>query len=155
MLVGVEIDWIRPESQPDIEHLLNTRQLDLFVGSVHHVHGIPTDYSRDFYIKARNLSGMSTDEGIFGDYFDLQLEMLQALRPPIVGHFDVIRLLCDQPDGSFTKWPSVWQKVLRNLDFVQEYGGVLEINSAALRKGMKEPYPKGEICKVGLTFIGI
>ena len=51
-------------------------------------------------------------------------------------------------ERSFTTWPGVWSKILRNLDFIASYGGMLELNSAALRKGMTEPYPKAEICKV-------
>ena len=147
LLVGMEIDWIRPSSQEFIESLLRKYQLDVFIGSVHHVHGIPTDYNREFHLVARERSG-GTDEGLFEDYFDLQLDMLKKLKPPIVGHFDLIRLWSDDKDGSFAKYDRVWKKVSRNLDFIVEYGGVLEVNSAALRKGMREPYPKAEICKV-------
>lgn len=46
----------------------------------------------------------------------------------------------------------MWQKVLRNLDFIAGYGGVVELNSSAVRKGMSEPYPQAEICKVGVFF---
>jgi histidinol phosphatase-like PHP family hydrolase len=42
----------------------------------------------------------------------------------------------------------VWQKVLRNLDFIASYDGILELNFASLRKGMTEPYPQADICKV-------
>ena len=127
--------------------LLAKYRFDLFIGSVHHVHGKPTDYDYETYNSARDIAG-GTDERIFEDYFDLQYQMLKASKPPIVGHFDVIRLKADEPDGSFVRWDGVWQRILRNLDFVAEYGGVLELNSAALRKGMIEPYPKAEICKV-------
>jgi histidinol-phosphatase (PHP family) len=74
--------------------------------------------------------------------------MLQKLKPPVVGHFDLIRLKSDDPNTTFTKYPKVWEKIQRNLRFVAEYGGILELNSAALRKGMTEPYPKAEICRV-------
>ena len=81
-------------------------------------------------------------------YFDAQLDMLQQLQPLVVGHFDLIRLKSDDMERSFTSWSGVWSKVLRNLDFIASYGGMLEVNSAALRKGMSEPYPKAEICQV-------
>ena len=105
------------------------------------------DYDGPTYRQARELSG-GTDEQLFEAYFDDQLAMLQALKPPVVGHMDLIRLKSDEPDGSFTRWPNVWQKILRNLDFIAGYGGLLELNSASLRKGMSEPYPKAEICRV-------
>ncbi|OAX77118.1 hypothetical protein ACJ72_08587 [Emergomyces africanus] len=77
--------------------------------------------------------------------------MIKALKPPVIGHFDLIRLKSDDPERSFKQWPAVWEKILRNLDYVSEYGGILELNSASLRKGMTEPYPKAEICKVDST----
>ena len=147
LLVGMEADWIRPQSKEFFEDLLEKYQFDLFVGSVHHVHTIPIDYNQDMYVKAREKSG-GTDEGLFEDYFDLQLDMLRIMRPPIVGHFDLIRLLSDNKDVTLSRFGGVWRKILRNLDFISHYGGVVELNSAALRKGMVEPYPQMEICKV-------
>jgi histidinol-phosphatase (PHP family) len=76
--------------------------------------------------------------------------MLQAVKPPVVGHFDLIRLLSDDPNASFRRWDGVWSKIEQNLEAISSYGGVLEINSSALRKGMDEPYPSMEICKVSL-----
>lgn len=111
------------------------------------MHGIPIDFNHEMYMDARLKSG-GTDERLFEDYFDLQHEMLQALKPPIVGHFDLIRLKSDDPNVDFLKWQGVLQRASRNLDLIVEYGGVLELNSAALRKGMKEPYPTRAVCKV-------
>ena len=147
VLIGTETEWIRPSSQGLIESLFNKYSFDIFVGSVHHVHTIPIDYDSTMYQRARRLSG-GTDEKLFEDYFDAQHQMLQALKPPVVGHFDLIRLKSDNPEASFRQWGTVWHKILRNLDFIVSYGGVLELNSAALRKDMTEPYPKAEICRV-------
>lgn len=147
ILVGFEAEWIRPSSLTLIQTLTSKHRVDLFVGSVHHVHTVPIDYDHQFYYKAREVAG-GTDERIFEDYFDAQCAMLQALKPPLVGHFDLIRLKSDDPERSFRQWPGVWNKILRNLGFVASYGGVLELNSSALRKGMSEPYPKVEICQV-------
>ena len=148
LLVGTEVDWIRPSSSNFIQGLLQKYPFDFFIGSVHHVHTIPIDYDKSMYSEARGKSG-GTDENLAEDYFELQYEMLKALKPPIVGHFDLIRLLSDDPGASFMQWTGVWQKILRNLDFIVDYGGLVELNSAGLRKGMSEPYPKAEICKVG------
>lgn len=134
-----------------IQNSLARFPFDFFVGSVHHVHTIPIDYDTLLYQKARGIAG-GTDERLFEDYFDAQLAMLKALNPPVVGHFDLIRLKSDDPERSFQQWPAVWEKILRNLDYMAEYGGILELNSASLRKGMTEPYPKAEICKVNSKF---
>jgi histidinol-phosphatase (PHP family) len=145
--IGFESDWIRPESRELIERSIKAHSFDFFVGSVHHVHTIPIDYDQAMYDAARHKSGGS-DEQLFEDYFDAQLDMLQAVKPPVVGHFDLIRLKSANPNGSFREMTGVWQRILRNLDMVASYGGILEINTAALRKGMTEPYPKQEICQV-------
>lgn len=150
ILIGLEIDWIRPASKQTVEGLLQKYPFDLFVGSVHHVHTIPVDYTAPLYVEAREQAG-GTDEKLFEDYFDAQYEMLQALKPPIVGHFDLIRLKSEDPERSFKQWPGVWRAIERNLEFTAGYGGLLELNSASLRKGMSEPYPMAEICQVRLS----
>jgi len=150
ILIGLESDWIRDSSKSFIERLLSRHQFDFYVSSVHHVHTTPIDYDTPLYVQARDASD-GKDEKLFEDYFDAQLAMLEALKPPVIGHFDLIRLKSDDPERSFQQWAQVWRKIIRNLDYVASYGGILEINSASLRKGMSEPYPKLEICTVGYT----
>lgn len=150
LLVGFEAEWIRPYSKDLIRDLRDKYHFDTFVGSVHHVHTVPIDFDKALYRKARDIAG-GTDEKLYEDYFDDQLSMLQALRPPVVGHFDLIRLMSDDPERSFKPWAGVWRKIQRNLEFVAGYGGLMEINSAALRKDMSEPYPCLEIAEVGFV----
>lgn len=126
-------------------------RVDYFIGSVHHVHGIPIDYDKTFYAKAVTASGGS-NEKLFGDYYDAQLEMLNVLKPRVVGHFDLIRLLADEKDACPTRWVGVWEKIVRNLRVVVEQGGLLEVNSSGLRKGMREPYPGKRIVE---EFLGM
>ena len=147
LFVGFETEWIRAFSLDIIQKILGKYELDLFVGSVHHVYTIPIDFNTPLYHKARAIADGS-DEKIAEQYFDDQLAMLETLRPPVVGHFDLIRLKSDDPERSFRRSSAVWEKILRNLKFVAEYGGVLELNSSSLRKGMSEAYPQVEICQV-------
>jgi histidinol-phosphatase (PHP family) len=149
ILIGFECDWIRPESETLIDESLARLPFEFFMGSIHHTRTVPIDYDRAMYEQARDAAGGS-DERLFEAYFDEQLDMLQQLRPLVVGHFDLIRLKSDDPERSFKQWASVWERILRNLDYVAGYGGLLELNSAALRKGMSEPYPKAEICQVSI-----
>lgn len=145
--LGFESDWCGHHSLELIERSIRTYPFDFFMGSIHHVAGVPIDFDQADYDRARDLAG-GTDEKLFEQYFDEQLEMLQAIRPPVVGHFDLIRLKSGNFNIRWRSVPNVWTKILRNLDFVASYGGILEINTAALRKGMTEPYPKSEICQV-------
>jgi histidinol-phosphatase (PHP family) len=153
IVIGLEIDWIRPSSFDLIQRSLTSFPFEFFVGSVHHVHTIPIDYDSPMYIQARDAAG-GTDERLFEDYFDIQYEMLTQLKPLVVGHFDLIRLKSDDPNRSLKSLPGVWERIQRNLGFVAGYGGMIELNSAALRKGLSEPYPKAEICEEFLTLNG-
>ena len=153
LLIGFEGEWIRPSYQQTIEELASNPNIDYFIGSVHHVHEIPIDYDKVFYVKARAVAGV-TEERLFEDYFDAQYEMLKALRPKVVGHFDLIKLLSDEPDRDFREMDGVWEKVVRNLKLIVEQGGLVEINSSALRKGLKEPYPGRSICEEYLKMGG-
>lgn len=147
LLLGFESEWIRASSMTLIARTLRAGPFDFFVGSVHHVHTVPIDYDTASYGKARNLAG-GTDEKLFESYFDSQLGLLQQTKPPIIGHFDLIRLKSKEPNKILTELPGVWDRVVRNLHFAASYGGILEINVASLRKGLQEPYPQAVVCKV-------
>jgi histidinol-phosphatase (PHP family) len=140
ILIGFESEYIRPSTVQLVQGILNKYTFDFFMGSVHHTHTIPIDFDREMYEQARDKAG-GTDEKLFEDYFDAQYKMLQAFRPPVVGHFDLIRLLSDHRDAEFKNMISVWMKIQRNLEYIASYGGRLELNSAGLRKGLAEPYP--------------
>ncbi|KAI5307006.1 histidinolphosphatase [Ascosphaera pollenicola] len=147
MPIGFEGEWIRPSTLPLIQKALEEYPVEFFIGSIHHTLSIPIDFDRATYETARAKAG-GTDESIFCAYFDEQYDMLNSLKPPIVGHFDLIRLFSDHPNESMKRFPTVWEKLMRNLRFIAAYGGILELNSSSLRKGMDEPYPKADICQV-------
>lgn len=128
--------------------------IDFFIGSVHHVHGEPIDYDAGFYARARAAARGGAEEALFEDYFDAQYEMLRALRPRVVGHFDLIRLLSERPGRDLREWKGVWERVVRNLGEVVRQGGLLEVNSSALRKGLEEPYPARAVCEEYLRIGG-
>ncbi|KAL5113858.1 hypothetical protein ACEQ8H_008278 [Pleosporales sp. CAS-2024a] len=153
ILIGFESEYIRPSTLDLVQGILDKYTVDFFMGSVHHTHTIPIDFDRAMYEAARAKAG-GTDERLFEDYFDAQFEMLRALRPPVVGHFDLIRLLSDHRDAQFQDMNRVWDKVGRNLEFVASYGGRLELNSSGLRKGLAEPYPCLPICQMFLQLGG-
>ncbi|KAF2786553.1 histidinol-phosphatase [Melanomma pulvis-pyrius CBS 109.77] len=140
LLIGFESEWIRPSTLGIIQGILAKHSFDFFLGSVHHTHTIPIDFDRAGYERARAKAG-GTDERLFEDYFDSQYEMLEALQPPVVGHFDLIRLLSDEPDAEFKDMKGVWERIQRNLEYISSYDGILELNSSALRKGLAQPYP--------------
>jgi len=148
ILIGFEADWIRPSYALLIHELASNPAVDFFIGSVHHVNEIPIDYDASFF-EASVVRAGGSEEKLFEDYFNEQFEMLQALKPRVVGHFDLIRLMSKEKDADLrVKGEKVWEKVVRNLRVIVESEGLLEINSAGLRKGLKEPYPGRAICEV-------
>ncbi|KAL7900645.1 histidinol phosphate phosphatase H [Trichoderma sp. SZMC 28014] len=141
IIIGFEGEFIRPSFAPLVQNLFaESPHLDYFIGSLHHVHSIPIDFDKAMYADAVKAAGGS-EERAYEDYYDLQYEMLKALKPRIVGHFDLIRLMSEEPGRDVRQWEGVWQRIKRNLEYAAEIGAWLECNTSALRKGLAEPYP--------------
>ncbi|KAI1089577.1 histidinol-phosphatase [Rostrohypoxylon terebratum] len=154
ILIGFEGEWLRPSYRALISTLSAHPRVDYFIGSLHHINSIPIDYDATYYARAVASAG-GTERDAYARYYDQQHEMLQALRPRVVGHFDLVRLLSSDPDRAVrADWPDVWARVARNLAYVASYGGWLECNSSALRKGLPEPYPSREIAEEWLRLGG-
>ncbi len=136
ILVGMEGEWY-PGCEKWVAELRKYHSLDYVVGSVHHVQGVCFDFSGESYAKAAALCGGRVQ--LYAAYFDAQFAMLQATRPEVVGHFDLIRL--HDPNYLQTlATPEVWERVLRNLEWIRGAGAILDINARALLKGQTEPY---------------
>jgi histidinol-phosphatase (PHP family) len=153
ILIGFEGEYIDPSYGPFVEAFARDPRVDFFIGSVHHVNTVPIDFDRAMYEQSRDVTDEKSDKGLFEKYFDEQFEMLKTLKPRVVAHFDLIRLFSDEPDRDWKAVPGVWNKIVRNLGFMKEQDMLLEVNSSALRKGLKEPYPGKSICKVSLTLL--
>ncbi|CAI4210558.1 unnamed protein product [Parascedosporium putredinis] len=170
ILIAFEGEFIRPSYGPAILSLADPLvypQVDYFIGSLHHVGGLPIDYDRDTYLRARSsyvASLASADpnpdpardpEDLFHErYYDEQHDMLLALRPRVVGHFDLIRLLSDDPARDPSLRPGIWSRILRNLRVAVQAGAWLECNTSALRKGLAEPYPAAPVARAYLEMGG-
>lgn len=163
VLIGFEGEFIRPAYAALVQTLAAHPAVDYFMGSLHHTRGVPIDFDRATYLRAQERAGGS-EALLFAAYYDEQLAMLHALRPRVVGHFDLVRLLSAEPARDPRAWEGggdgdgdgagVWDKIVRNLRFVAGYGGWLECNSSALRKGLAEPYPARPIAEEWLKLGG-
>ncbi|GAP84779.2 putative histidinol phosphate phosphatase family protein [Rosellinia necatrix] len=218
LLVGFEGEWMRPAYRELVTALAAHPAVDYFVGSLHHVNGVPIDYDREYYARAMasvvvvaepaaaaaatstttngsittngtanatttttttttangiaapngipagattaNVNGKAAvdvearEERMYERYYDEQYDMLVGLSPRVVGHFDLIRLMSADPGRDVRRWPGVWERIERNLAFVAAYGGWLECNSSALRKGLAEPYPCRPIAEKWISLGG-
>lgn len=162
ILVGYEVEGI------DDEHIEAAKtyssQTDMCVGSVHYVNRIPIDFNAELWLKARESAG-GTSRQLYAAYFELQYNVIKSLQPMVIGHFDLIRLfdakdtdpttgkLYDQRDIQ-SDWPEVWTLIERNIKHVVSYGGLFEINGAAIRKGWPCPYPQLDIARAILRHGG-
>lgn len=127
--------------------------VDYMVGSVHHAHGIPIDFDADTFHKAVAHGGAQDAAGyasLLHAYLDAQLEVLDRLRPEVVGHFDLYRLFApNAPWMSGDAGDALRGKVERNIRFAASYGALFEANSSAFRKGWDgETYPGREILRM-------
>jgi histidinol-phosphatase (PHP family) len=120
-----------------VRELIDTTKPDYIVGSVHHVGGIGIDYDREQFQEAKHKAGSL--EHVYCQYFDLQLAMLQELKPSVVGHFDLIRKYDDDYMDTLAL-PAVWARVERNLSYIAEQGFILDFNLRGFDKAI-EQYP--------------
>ncbi|MBU1194260.1 MAG: histidinol-phosphatase HisJ [Proteobacteria bacterium] len=118
---------------------------DYIVGSVHHVNDICFDYSKEDYEKLAGQLGSVLS--MYKAYFDIQYEMIQKLKPFVVGHFDLIRIYDDDYEKRFED-PEIQQKINRNLELIKSLNLVLDYNLRPLAKGKKEPYLAEYILKI-------
>ncbi len=127
-----------------IKRLISTFQPDYIVGSVHHVDDICFDYSKNDYDQIVSLCG--SYEAMYEKYFDLQYNMIKALRPFVVGHFDLIRIHDKNYKDRFLL-PQIKQKIKRNLTLIKELNIVMDFNLRLVARDEKEPYLTPSILK--------
>ncbi len=122
-------------------------QLDYVVGSVHHVDDLPIDTSQtDWLCAAEQVGGV---EQLYLLYFDHQLEVIERLRPAVVGHFDLVRL--HDPDyRERLASPAIRLRAERNLERIAALGLCLDVNSRAFAKGQDEPFPCRPLLEMAL-----
>ncbi|RKP26638.1 putative histidinol-phosphatase, partial [Syncephalis pseudoplumigaleata] len=146
LLIGMETEYIYDEQASEVNALRQRYDLDYIIGSVHHVHGHPIDFNAAMLAQAQAASGEEgTVDELVLDYFVAQYRMLQALKPEVVGHFDLIRRLMPIT----TSWSSaVWEQLRQNAQYIASYGGLVEINTAAWKYGLADPYPQANVVRV-------
>jgi len=141
ILVGTETENIHKGTIQEIKDIIKEYPLDYMVGSVHHVYEIPTDFDNEMFNDALTKSPEKTPDSLYQSYFDLQYDIITQLQPKIIGHFDVIRMFT--PEAKLSD--KTWEKIKRNVNAVNAYGGIFEINSRAWKKGLEFAYPFKDI----------
>ena len=135
-------------SIPFIQDLARLFKPDYIVGSVHHVDDIGFDYSPEWY--ARAVAATGSLEALYCRYFDAQYQFLSAVRPKVVGHFDLIRIFDPSYEATLAL-PSVQKRVRRNLELVHSMDMIIDVNVRAITKGAAEPYPTRPILRQAIA----
>lgn len=138
ILVGMETEWIHSDGAAEIQAL--RASVDYLVGSIHHINSIPIDFSPELFSK---LQAQFTLDEIFDLYFDAQFDLLH-IKPEVIGHFDLVRIW--HPEAKFTALTHL--KIRRNIELIVSYGGLVELNSRAFKKGLGGAYPLPDVLEV-------
>ncbi len=118
---------------------------DYIVGSVHFVDDMGFDYSKEQYTKTAEAVGGY--DAMYCRYFDIQYEMLQTLKPAVVGHFDLIRIFDEDYHDRLMK-PEIMKRMKRNLELIKDLDLIMDFNLRSLLKGASEPYISAPLLKM-------
>jgi histidinol-phosphatase (PHP family) len=122
------------------EEMLGHRRrfgFDYMVGSVHYVDEISIDGPKsDFDAVLAQAGGL---EPLAVCYYEAIAAMVDALRPDVVGHLDLIRR--NAPPDAALDTSAIRKSAGRALEAVREHGCILDLNTAGWRKGLGSPYP--------------
>ena len=138
VLCGFEAEVVPAAGYRDAMLELQRRHaFDYMVGSVHHVHEIPIDGTKeDFDAAVESCGGL---EALCAAYYELVAEMIAALQPQVVGHLDLHRR--NAPHTADLQTPEIRKAAGRALEAAREYGAILDLNTAGRRKRLGGPYP--------------
>ena len=116
VLVAFEIETYTG-SEKAIRQCMLEHEFDYIVGSLHHVDNLEIDLSEEKYAQAVESQGSL--EALYVRYFDLQHEMIESLKPGVIGHFDLVRYF--DPDCRDTvRLESVRNRISRNLSLIRD-----------------------------------
>lgn len=138
LYLGLEMDSLSPS--PSLP-------LDYTIGSVHYLampdgHHVSIDWTAE-KLKAGADAYFGGDMyALIEAYFERVAHMARALRPSIIGHFDLITKFQEQTplfDETHPRYITAWQKAV---DAILPHCTLFEINTGAMARGLRSsPYP--------------
>jgi len=139
ILVGFEAEVVPAASYAvEMSAIREKYGLEYMVGSVHYVGEIQIDGTIEEFHAAVAASGGI--ESLTVCYYDTVAEMVDRLRPEVVGHLDLIRR--NAPPGADLQTTAIVAAADRALQSVRESGAILDLNTAGWRKGLGNAYPE-------------
>ena len=128
--LGLECDFI-PGQEDHIRNLAGQADWDYLIGSVHYI-SPDWDVDNPKHLKRWNEQPV---EEVWQSYFNAYTKMVQSCLFDFLAHPDLVKKFGHRPEGDLSRF------YLPTLDAMAEAGTVLEINTAGLRKDVREIYP--------------
>ncbi len=132
ILVGYEVDFT-----PFVDERVLKRDVDYLIGSVHFLDNWGFDNPE--FLKEWQQRDI---DDVYKEYFKNVLDMVKSGLFQIVGHLDLIKVFGFRPKSSIIDY------VYPVIKEIKKSGMVVEVNSAGLRKDVKEVYPSKEILEI-------
>ena len=110
---------------------------DYMVGSVHYVGEVSIDLTEGHFDRLVRQHGALEELAV--RYYETVAEMVEGLRPEVVGHLDLIRRHAG-PEAKLDT-DRIRSAATRALEAVSDCNSILDLNTAGYRKGLGTPYP--------------
>lgn len=134
--VGFEVDYINKKEYLIESKVINSK-VDYLIGSVHFLNNWGFD-NPEFLDVYENID--INQKWI--EYLDSITNMVQSTLFDIVGHFDLLKIFNNKPSKEIDS------HILNTLNAIKDNNMVVEINTAGLRKMVRELYPSEEILRL-------
>jgi len=135
ILLGYEVDFT-----PIVDKRVLERKVDYLIGSVHFLDNWGFDNPE--FIKEWDKRDVND---VYKEYFSKIEEMANSKIFNIVGHIDLVKVFGHKPKNNIKDLAKTAIKAIKNADMV------IEINTAGLRKPVKEAYPSDELLEMILN----
>jgi len=141
---ALEADWVPGRMDEPISHMAN-EPFDYVIGSIHYTDELPFD-NPDSRKAVWEVEGRP--EWIWHRYYELMLEMVNAGCFNIIGHFDLPKKF-----GSLSpETEAIAGMIDDTLRAAEANNMAIEINTAGLRKPVREIYPKFELLQKAAAY---
>jgi histidinol-phosphatase (PHP family) len=143
VLLALEMDYM-PDEEAYAKQCVAAYPYDYIIGGLHFLGAWGFDWS---ICDWETLSEETKQEHFIRYYRDLR-RMAECRLFQIAAHPDLVKLFCKE---SFAKWVKAAEAqvhIRETLGAMKEAGMVMEISSAAIRKGLGEPYPCREVMEI-------
>ncbi len=138
--LGLECDFI-PGFEDHIRYLAAAADWDFLIGSVHY---ITPEWDVDNPKHLKRWTEQPVEE-IWSFYFGAYTQMIQSKLFDFYAHPDLAKKFGHRPAGDLSRFYT------GPLDAIADCGGVLEINTAGLRKDVGEIYPSKQFLQMAFA----